>query len=213
MGKSTLANLLLKFYEPSHGAVELDGKDIKEIDTTAYRKLFAFVPQEILLFGGSIKENIGYGKPGATDDEIISAAKTANAHNFISGFSEGYETLVGDRGVKLSGGQRQRIALARAVLKDPDILILDEATSSLDSESEQLIQDALEKLLANRTSIVIAHRLSTIKNADLIVVLDKGIIAEQGTHHQLMAIEDGIYNKYYTIQAMEKSEDLAASQI
>lgn len=208
MGKSTIASMLLKFYKPSEGAFELDGKNINNIDTTAYRQLFAFVPQEILLFGGSIKENIAYGKPGATDGEVISAAKTANAHEFISGFSEGYETLVGDRGVKLSGGQRQRIALARAVLKNPEILILDEATSSLDSKSEQLVQDALEKLLINRTSIVIAHRLSTIKNADLIVVLDNGNIAEKGTHQELMAIKDGIYKNYYTIQAMEKREDL-----
>ncbi|MFM9945135.1 MAG: ABC transporter ATP-binding protein [Bacteroidia bacterium] len=213
MGKSTLASLLLKFYEPGSGSILLDGKNIKDMDTTAYRKLFAFVPQEILLFGGSIKENIGYGKPGATDAEIILAAKTANAHEFITGFTEGYETLVGDRGVKLSGGQRQRIALARAVLKNPEILILDEATSSLDSQSEQLVQEALEKLLINRTSIVIAHRLSTIKNADTIVVLDNGNIAEQGTHHDLMAMEDGIYKKYVTIQAMEKRENLAASHL
>jgi len=206
MGKSTIASLLLKFYEPVAGQISLDGTDIKTINTTAYRKLFAFVPQEILLFGGSIKENIAYGKPDASDEEILNAAKTANAHEFVSGFSDGYNTLVGDRGVKLSGGQRQRIALARAVLKNPEILILDEATSSLDSHSEQLVQDALEKMLSNRTSIVIAHRLSTIKNADLIVVLDKGNIAEKGTHQELMAIKDGIYNKYYTIQAMEKEE-------
>jgi len=204
MGKSTLASLLLKFYKPSSGTILLDGKDINSLDTTSYRRLFAFVPQEILLFGGSIKENIAYGKPGASLEEIIMAAKTANAHIFIEGFSEGYETMVGDRGVKLSGGQRQRIALARAVLKDPEILILDEATSSLDSESEQLVQEALEKLLVNRTSIVIAHRLSTIKNADTIVVLDKGHIAEKGTHEELMVIPDGIYQNYYTIQAMEK---------
>lgn len=204
MGKSTLASMLLKFYEPIEGSIQLDGKNIKDLDTTAYRQLFAFVPQEILLFGGSIKENIAYGKPGATDDEVMLAAKTANAHEFISGFGEGYETMVGDRGVKLSGGQRQRIAIARAVLKNPEILILDEATSSLDSQSEQLVQDALEKLLMNRTSVVIAHRLSTIKNADLIVVLDNGNIAEQGTHKDLMAIKDGIYKNYYTIQAMEK---------
>jgi len=206
MGKSTLASLLLRFYKPSGGTITLDGKNILDFDTTAYRKLFAFVPQEILLFGGSIRENIAYGKPDARDAEIIDAAKTANAHIFISGFSEGYETMVGDRGVKLSGGQRQRIAIARAVLKNPEILILDEATSSLDSGSEQLVQEALENLLQNRTSIVIAHRLSTIKNADLIVVLDKGYIAEQGTHQELMGLENGIYQKYYTIQALEKIE-------
>jgi ABC-type multidrug transport system fused ATPase/permease subunit len=205
MGKSTIASLLLKFYTPNAGTIELDGINIQNLDTTAYRKLIAFVPQEILLFGGSIKENIAYGKPSATQQEIIEAAKTANAHEFISGFSDGYDTLVGDRGVKLSGGQRQRIAIARAVLKNPEILILDEATSSLDSQSEYLVQEALDRLLKNRTSIVVAHRLSTIKNADLIVVLDKGVIAEQGTHLQLMAIEEGIYKRYYTIQAMEKA--------
>jgi len=204
MGKSTIASLLLKFYRPNVGTIELDGRNIEDLDVTAYRKLIAFVPQEILLFGGSIKENIAYGKPGSTEQEIFDAAKSANAHEFISGFSNGYDTLVGDRGVKLSGGQRQRIAIARAVLKNPEILILDEATSSLDSQSEFLVQEALDRLLQNRTSIVVAHRLSTIKNADLIVVLDKGIIAEQGTHFQLMAIEDGIYKRYYTIQAMEK---------
>ncbi len=209
MGKSTIASMLLKFYEPTEGSIELDGKNIKDIDTNAYRKLFAFVPQEILLFGGSIKENIAYGKPTAAESEIIEAAKTANAHEFITSFSEGYETMVGDRGVKLSGGQRQRIALARAVLKNPEILILDEATSSLDSQSELLVQDALDKLLFNRTSIVIAHRLSTIKNADLIVVLDNGVIAEQGSHNELMIIEDGIYKNYYTIQAMEKHFEIA----
>ena len=209
MGKSTIASMLLKFYEPTEGSIELDGKNIKDIDTNAYRKLFAFVPQEILLFGGSIKENIAYGKPTAAESEIIEAAKTANAHEFITSFSEGYETMVGDRGVKLSGGQRQRIALARAVLKNPEILILDEATSSLDSQSEMLVQDALDKLLFNRTSIVIAHRLSTIKNADLIVVLDNGVIAEQGSHNELMIIEDGIYKNYYTIQAMEKHFEIA----
>ncbi len=210
MGKSTIASMLLKFYEPTQGSIELDGKNINDIDTTAYRKLFAFVPQEILLFGGSIKENIAYGKPGAKDDEVILAAQTANAHEFITSFTEGYETKVGDRGVKLSGGQRQRIALARAVLKNPEILILDEATSSLDSQSELLVQDALDKLLVNRTSIVIAHRLSTIKNADLIVVLDNGNIAEKGTHSELMAIADGIYRNYYTIQAMEKHLEITS---
>jgi ABC-type multidrug transport system fused ATPase/permease subunit len=208
MGKSTIASLLLKFYLPNEGSILLDGNNINELNTTAYRQLFAFVPQEILLFGGSIKENIAYGKPNANEIEIIEAAKTANAHEFISKFSEGYDTRVGDRGVKLSGGQRQRIALARAVLKNPEILILDEATSSLDSESEKLVQDALDKLLTNRTSVVIAHRLSTIRNADLIVVLDNGNIVEQGTHSELMAQKDGIYYKYYTIQALERKENL-----
>lgn len=205
MGKSTIAALLLRFYSPVSGSIQLDGKEISNYDPSFYRSLIGYVPQEILLFGGSIRDNIAYGRPDATEEEIILAAKTANAHQFISGFSEGYDTLVGDRGVKLSGGQRQRIALARAVLKNPEILVLDEATSSLDSESEQLVQDALEKLLVNRTSLVIAHRLSTIRNADKIVVLDEGKIAEEGTHTELMALEDGLYKKYYTIQAMEQA--------
>lgn len=206
MGKSTIAGMLLKFYEPNRGTIELDGINIHQMNTAAYRKLFALVPQEILLFGGTIYENIAYGNPGAGEQAVYEAAKTANAHSFIVGFPEGYQTLVGDRGVKLSGGQKQRIALARAILKNPEILVLDEATSSLDSHSEQLVQEALERVMQNRTSIVIAHRLSTIKNADKIVVLDKGHIAEMGTHQELMAIDDGIYKRYYTLQAMEKDQ-------
>jgi ABC-type multidrug transport system fused ATPase/permease subunit len=160
----------------------------------------AIVPQEVLLFGGSIRENIEYGKPGATEEEIIQAARQANAMEFISNFPEGLNTLVGERGVQLSGGQRQRIAIARAILKDPAILILDEATSSLDSESERLVQEALQKLMEGRTSIIIAHRLSTIHIADNIIVIDKGEVKETGSHEELLKIKDGIYKKLNTLQ-------------
>ena len=159
----------------------------------------ALVPQEVILFGGSIRENIAYGKPGATEAEIMAAAKKANAHEFIARFPEQYDTIVGERGIKLSGGQRQRVAIARAILKDPAILILDEATSSLDSESEQLVQEALENLMKGRTSFVIAHRLSTIRNADKIVVIDRGTVAESGTHAELMN-HNGLYRKLNEMQ-------------
>ena len=159
----------------------------------------AFVPQEVILFGGSIRENIAYGKPNATEEEIIAAAKSANAHEFVKRFPEHYDTIVGERGIKLSGGQRQRIAIARAILKDPAILILDEATSSLDSESEQLVQEALDNLMKGRTSFVIAHRLSTIRNADKIVLIDKGIVSESGTHAELMS-HNGLYRKLNDMQ-------------
>jgi ABC-type multidrug transport system fused ATPase/permease subunit len=167
---------------------------------TDIRHQVAIVPQDVLLFGGSILENIAYGRLNATQDEIIQAAKRANAHEFISSFPEGYETLVGERGVKLSGGQRQRIAIARALLKDPAILILDEATSSLDSESERLVQEALEELMKNRTSIIIAHRLSTIREADRIVVLEKGKVVESGTHEELVKNEEGLYRYLSSLQ-------------
>ncbi len=160
----------------------------------------AVVPQDILLFGGTIRENIAYGKPGASQEAIEEAARKAHAHEFIQGFPEGYETIVGERGVKLSGGQRQRIAIARAILKDPVILILDEATSSLDSASEALVQDALENLMKNRTSFVIAHRLSTIRNADQIIVLEKGLVREQGTHESLMQDTAGLYSSLSRLQ-------------
>ena len=160
----------------------------------------AIVPQDVLLFGGTIRENIAYGNPDASIDEIIAAAQNAHAHDFVSAFPEGYETVVGERGVKLSGGQRQRIAIARAILKDPAILILDEATSSLDSASESLVQDALENLMKNRTSIVIAHRLSTIRNADQIIVLDRGFVKESGTHDELLQLEDGLYKNLHRLQ-------------
>jgi ABC-type multidrug transport system fused ATPase/permease subunit len=198
-GKSTLASLLLKFYQPTSGSIWFDDKNASEFPLTQLRKQMAFVPQDVILFGGTIAENIAYGKPGASVDEIKDAAQKANANEFITKFPEGYETIVGERGIKLSGGQRQRIAIARAILKNPAILILDEATSSLDSESEQLVQEALDNLMKNRTSFVIAHRLSTIRNAHKIVVIDKGTVTEQGTHEQLMA-QGGLYRKLNEMQ-------------
>jgi ABC-type multidrug transport system fused ATPase/permease subunit len=198
-GKSTIASLLLKFYEPTSGTILFDDKNATEFPLTQLRKQMAFVPQDVILFGGTIAENIAYGKLNATAEEIADAARKANAHEFISKFPEGYETIVGERGIKLSGGQRQRIAIARAILKNPAILILDEATSSLDSESEQLVQEALDNLMKDRTSFVIAHRLSTIRNAHKIVVIDKGIVAEQGSHEQLMA-NNGLYRKLNDMQ-------------
>jgi len=202
-GKSTLVSLLLRFYEPVKGRILFDGKEASTIPLTQLRKQTALVPQDILLFGGTIFENIAYGKPGADADEVQKAARQANAHDFITGFPEGYETVVGERGVKLSGGQRQRIAIARAILKDPAILLLDEATSSLDSESEALVQEALQNLMRNRTSFVIAHRLSTIRNADLIIVLEDGRVVESGTHQDLIQIEEGLYRNLNKLQLFE----------
>lgn len=192
-GKSTIAGLILRFYDAQAGRLLFDEKSASEFSLTDIRNQVAIVPQDVLLFGGSIYENIAYGKLNASREEVLSAARRANAHDFISGFPEAYETLVGERGVKLSGGQRQRIAIARALLKDPAILILDEATSSLDSESERLVQEALEELMKNRTSIIIAHRLSTIREADKIVVLEKGKVIESGTHDELLQIDQGLY--------------------
>jgi ABC-type multidrug transport system fused ATPase/permease subunit len=199
-GKSTIASLLLKFYEPTSGQIFFDGINSEEFGLTELRKQIAFVPQDVILFGGTIKENIAYGKPNASDEEIYAAAQKANAHEFIQRFPEAYETVVGERGIKLSGGQRQRIAIARAILKDPAILLLDEATSSLDSESEQLVQEALEYLMKGRTSFVIAHRLSTVRNAHKIIVIDKGTVQEMGKHDELMANPSGIYRKLVDLQ-------------
>lgn len=199
-GKSTIASLILRFYDVQNGSITIGGTDSRSLSLTALREKIALVPQEVLLFAGSIRENIAYGKPGATEDEINEAARKANALDFIQSFPDQMNTLVGERGIQLSGGQRQRIAIARAVLKDPLILILDEATSSLDSESEKLVQEALDQLMIGRTSIVIAHRLATIRNADKIVVLQKGEIREMGTHQQLMRQEDGFYQKLSRMQ-------------
>ncbi|MBK6330295.1 MAG: ATP-binding cassette domain-containing protein [Bacteroidetes bacterium] len=199
-GKTTIASLILRFYDIQQGHILIGGKDIQQISLTSLREKIALVPQEVLLFAGTIKDNIAYGKPNATESEIVEAAKKANAFDFIQSFPEQMNTLVGERGIQLSGGQRQRIAIARAVLKDPLILILDEATSSLDSESEKLVQEALDQLMIGRTSIVIAHRFATIRNADKIVVLQKGAIQEMGTHQELMHLEDGFYQKLSRMQ-------------
>lgn len=199
-GKSTLVNLLLRFYSPDSGKILIDDRNMQEFPLTQLRLQMAFVPQDILLFGGSIRENILYGNPKASDEEMVNAAMKAHAHEFISSFPEKYDTIVGERGIRLSGGQRQRVAIARAILKNPAILLLDEATSSLDSESERLVQDALEGLMENRTTFIIAHRLATIKNADRILVLDKGEIIESGSHDELMQIEAGLYRKLAEMQ-------------
>jgi ABC-type multidrug transport system fused ATPase/permease subunit len=200
-GKSTIISLLMRFYRPQGGFISVDGVNIEEYPLTDYRQHVGIVPQEVLLFGGSIRENIAYGKPHATEEEIIAAAKKANAWEFIESFPEGLNTLVGDRGVKLSGGQRQRVAIARAILKNPAILILDEATSSLDAKSERLVQQALENLMENRTTLVIAHRLSTIREVDRIFVIKDGRIAESGSHAQLNQLENGIYRNLLAMQA------------
>ncbi len=199
-GKSTISSLLLRFYDNIEGKIFFDDQSAQSIAIESLRSQIAIVPQEVILFGGTIKENILYGNPEASSEDLIAAAKQANAYEFIQGFPDQMETLVGDRGIQLSGGQKQRIAIARAVLKNPKILILDEATSALDSESERLVQDALEKLMVGRTSFVIAHRLSTIKNADNILVLENGKIVEQGTHDDLIANQSGTYYKLNNIQ-------------
>ncbi|MFT4689567.1 MAG: ATP-binding cassette subfamily B protein [Limisphaerales bacterium] len=199
-GKSTIISLLLRFFIPQSGAIQLDGQDISQAPLGWMRKQMALVPQEVLLFGGSIRENIAYGDPEADDDAIAAAARRANAHEFIEKLPEGYGTLVGERGIKLSGGQRQRIAIARAILADPAVLILDEATSSLDSESERLVQEALTELERGRTSIIIAHRLSTVRDVDQIIVLNEGKIVQQGTHEQLLLEHDGLYRMLAQLQ-------------
>ena len=200
VGKSTIIQLLLRFYEIKSGEINVDGKNIETLDLRAFRNNIALVPQEVILFGGTIRENISYGKENATEEEIITAAKDSNSWEFIQSFPEGLDTLVGERGVKLSGGQRQRIAIARAILKNPKILLLDEATSSLDAESEKVVQDALNRLMEGRTSIIIAHRLATVREVDCIYVLDGGKVVEKGTHEELSLIENGIYNGLAKLQ-------------
>lgn len=199
-GKSTLTALLLRFYEPDSGRLLFDGRDAREYPLAWLRGQLAIVPQDVLLFGGTIAENIAYGRPGADDAAIREAARLANADEFIAAFPEGYQTLVGDRGIKLSGGQRQRVAIARAILKNPAVLILDEATSSLDSESERLVQVALDRLMVGRTSFIIAHRLATVRNADRIAVIDGGRVVELGTHAELSARPEGLYRKLSALQ-------------
>lgn len=199
-GKSTIASMVLRFYDPVNGQILIDGKDSRDYSLTALRHKMALVPQDVILFAGSIKDNILYGRPDATFEEVQDAARKANALGFIESFPAQFDTMVGERGVQLSGGQRQRIAIARAVLKNPSILILDEATSSLDSESEHLVQEALDKLMEGRTSIVIAHRLSTIRNADRIIVLEKGKVKESGTHAELINLEEGLYKSLSKLQ-------------
>ena len=203
-GKSTVASLLLQFYPIIEGSIKFDGVDSRDIDLHYLRSHMALVPQEVILFSGSIRENILFGDINATEEELMNAARKANALDFIESFPDKWETEVGDRGIQLSGGQKQRVAIARAILKNPRILILDEATSALDSESEKLVQSALDELMVGRTSFVIAHRLSTIKKADNILVFDQGKIVESGTHDELID-QKGVYANLVALQGVEQN--------
>ena len=207
-GKTTLLNLIPRFYDPQEGKILVDGVDIKTVTHKSLRSHISIVPQEVHLFGTSIKENIRYGRLDATDEEIKAAAKDANAHDFIMDTPKGYDALIGEKGVKLSGGQRQRLAIARAILKNPEILLLDEATSSLDSESEAQVQEALYRLMKGRTTFVIAHRLSTVQHADRILVMDNGKIIEEGTHPELIE-KDGLYSHLYALQFRDIEDALS----
>jgi ABC-type multidrug transport system fused ATPase/permease subunit len=202
VGKSTLADLVLRLYDPVTGAITIDGRDLHTLRQESYRRLFGVVSQEALLFNATIRENIAYGREGISDAEIVRAARIANAHDFVTEFPQSYDTVVGDRGTRLSGGQRQRIAIARAVAGNPPILILDEATSSLDSESERLVQQAIDRVIQGATSIVIAHRLSTVLHADKIVVLERGGIEAVGRHAELLAANE-TYGRLYRLQFAE----------
>ncbi|MBI5960340.1 MAG: ABC transporter ATP-binding protein, partial [Chloroflexi bacterium] len=204
-GKSTIFNLIPRFYDPTAGKICIDGHDLRSLTQHSLRDQIGIVPQETILFGGTIRENILYGRLDATEDEMVAAARAANAHDFIEGFPNQYESVVGERGMNLSGGQRQRIAIARAILKDPCILLLDEATSSLDNESEGLVQEALDRLMQNRTTVIVAHRLSTIKVAHRIAVLDGGRIVELGTHDELIE-QNGLYARLYSMQFRHPEE-------
>ena len=200
-GKTSLINLLLRFYDPQQGRILIDGEDIKDIKFESLRSKIGIVTQEVILFNESVRYNIAYGKNDASDEEIISAAKAANAHAFIMRMSHGYDTVIGERGMRLSGGERQRLSIARAILKNPPILLLDEATSSLDAESERLVQEAIENLMTNRTVVLIAHRLATVKKADRIVVLDRGVVVEEGKHDELLKNE-GVYSRLHNLQLL-----------
>ncbi|MCX6822419.1 MAG: ATP-binding cassette domain-containing protein, partial [candidate division SR1 bacterium] len=200
-GKTTVVKLLFRFFDIQGGKILIDGQDISQVTQESLRRNISMVPQDPILFHRTLRENIAYGQPDATDEQIIAAAKMARCHDFICNFKEGYDTLVGERGIKLSGGERQRVAIARAILQNTSIIVMDEATSSLDSKSEQLIQDAMDEVLRNKTAIVIAHRLSTIMKMDKIIVMDKGQIIEHGSHNELLTKENGVYKKLRNIQS------------
>jgi ABC-type multidrug transport system fused ATPase/permease subunit len=212
VGKTTMANLIPRFYDVCEGAITLDGIDIRDLTLKSLRQQISIVLQDVFLFHGTARDNISFGRPGATEEEILEAARVANAHEFVTQLPQGYDTVIGERGVKLSGGQRQRIAIARAVLKNAPVLILDEATSSVDTETELLIQQALERLMIGRTTVVIAHRLSTIRSADCIAVLKGSQIVEKGTHEELMA-RDGLYRHLNEVQADDEPRWRALRQL